>query len=102
MIYGEAEQEGFAQKVSCGAAAARRRYFASVVEAWRWMAFALRGALRAIATDGKVASDAVKVAAKEDERKIFKALSLFLSSLGSSIILSQNGDRINHVFQRHI
>ena len=46
MIYGEAEQEGFAQKVSCGAAA-RRRYFASVVEAWRWMAFALRGALRA-------------------------------------------------------
>ena len=42
MIYGEAEQEGFAQKVSCGAAA-RRRYFASVVEAWRWMAFALRG-----------------------------------------------------------
>ena len=47
MIYGEAEQEGFAQKVSCGAAA--RRYFASVVEAWRWMAFALRGALRAAA-----------------------------------------------------
>ena len=81
-------------------AAARRRYFASVVEAWRWMAFALRGALRAAAADGKVASDAVKVAAKEDERKIFKALSL--SSLGSSIILSQNGDRINHVFQRHI
>ena len=80
MIYGEAEQEGFAQKVSCGAAAARR-YFASVVEAWRWMAFALRGggALRAAAADGKVASDAVKVAAKEDERKIFKALSLSFS-----------------------
>ena len=40
--------------------------------------FAWRSA-RAAAANGKVASDAVKVAAKEDERKIFKALSLSFS-----------------------
>ena len=40
------------------------------------MAFALRGALHA--ADGKVASATVEVAEKEDERKIFKALSLSL------------------------